>query len=196
MTPSQKSDEQTAADYRANPGSADAARAYAILSGRNLPKLVASVWDEAHRLYVALRQAYPAAGPEIRNFDSAWHVWTANPPSPNEPEALVHANRVLLFYQTAHRATATQDRQDHDSRERLAFANRTLTHYWEIGADMARLASIIEATRPTSADGNPKSPAGVPIGNEDELKAHIETVEARLTTIAASIKAVRAGIGS
>ena len=196
MTSSEKSDEQTVAEYKAHPGAADTARAYAALCGLSLPMVVASVWNEAHALFIALRREYSAAGPEIRNFDSAWNVWTDNAPSPNDPEALVHANRALLFYKKANSAAIAQHAQDQERPDRLAFANRTLTDYWEIGADMARLASIIEATRPTASAGHAGSPAEVPIGNEDELKAHIDAVEANLTKIASAIKAVRTGIAS
>ena len=191
MTPNDKSYEQTVADYMARPGAADTARAYAILSGLDLPDVVASVWNEAHALYLSLRQGYSVTGPEIRNFDSAWNVWTANPPGPTDPEALVHANRALLFYKKANIAATAQQSEAENRPERFAFATRTLMRYWEIGADVAHLASVIEATRPIAPEGPSEGPIEVKVGTVDELKAHLNAVEASLARISASIKALR-----
>ena len=63
-----KSDDQILAEYMADPGAAETAHAYAHLSGSSLPKVVASVWNEAQALYLLLRQEYAGSGPRDQQF--------------------------------------------------------------------------------------------------------------------------------
>ena len=66
--------------------------------------------------------------------------------------------------------------------------------YWLIGTELARLAASIETTRPTSPQRQSDASPEIVIGTEDELKKHLDLVEADLAKITAAIEAVRAGI--
>ena len=178
-----KSDQQSVADDLADPGAAEPARAFAELGGSSLPKVVASVWKEAHALYLLLRRGCSEAGPERSNFDSAWNVWTDNTPDHADPEALIYANRALSFYQRANSSAAVANAEIPANPE----LNGALASYWTIGEDMARLAGTIEATRPTPS----AILAGGTIGTEDELKAHLDEVEAGLARVLAGLRAIR-----
>ncbi len=182
-----KTDDQILAEYMANPGATEPARAYAHLSGSNLPKMIASVWAEAQALYLILRQEYSGSGPEISNFDSAWNVWTDNRPHSADPEGLIHANRALLFYKRANTAATAQHAETQTPPARLAVLRAAMATYWDIGAEMARLASTVEATRPMTSNLS----AEVPVVTEETLKIHLDEVEAGLSKIMADLKAIR-----
>ena len=158
----------------------------AKLSGGSLPKTVAAVWNEAHMRYLALRREYPGAGPEIRNFDNAWNVWSTNRPAPNGPDPLVYANRVLSFYEKAGSAAAAEH-----ARALPALTQRALPAYWMIGADLARLAASIDATRPTASQRQDNLLA-TPIHTKDGFKEHIDLVAIDLAKIVAAIDTLRA----
>ena len=182
-----KSDDQIPAESMVDPGAAETAHAYAHLKGSSLPKGVASVWNEAQMLYRLLRQEYSGSGPEVSNFDTAWNVWTDNRPHPADPEGLIYANRALLFYKRAHTTATAKHAETQTASERLAASRAALATLWEIGADMARLASTIEATRPASSNPASEAPAVTP----ERLQAYLDEVETALSKIMADIKTIR-----
>ncbi len=187
-------DGQIIAKHAANSNAAETLRPHANLSGESLSKMVASVWNEAQARYLALRQEYPSAGPEIINFDNAWNIRTTNCPPPTDPEALAYANRALSFYKKAGIEAAAEHSQGLPAR--LAYANRALPAYWMIGIELAQLAASIEATRPTSPQRQLSGSPETPIGTEEELKKYLDLLEADLVKITTAIKAVRAQITS
>ena len=182
-----KSEDQILAESMAAPGAAETARAYGHPSGSSLPKVVDSLWNEAQALYLLLRQEYSGSGPEISNFDTAWNVWTDNRPHSADPEGLIYANRALLFYKKANTAAAAQHAETQTPPERLAASRAAMATYWKIGADLVRLASTIEATRPPPSDPSPKAPTVT----QDRLQACLDEVEAALSKIMADIKTIR-----
>ena len=186
-----KSDDQILAESMADPGAAETAHAYAHSKGGSLPKVVTSVWNEAQALYLLLRQEYAKTGPEISNFDTAWNVWTDNRPHPADPEGLIYANKALLFYKKANTAATAKHAETQTSPE-LAASRAAMATYWEIGAHMARLASAIEATRPTPSNPSPEAPTVT----QDRLNAHLDEVEAALSKIMTDIATIRSTAAS